>query len=238
MHDNLSILIPVYNEAETISSTLSEIEAKIKTHHEIMIVYDSEQDTTLPVVRKYMEEHREVRLARNKYGRGVLNAIKSGFEDAACSVVLVVMADLSDDLKQVDSMFAKINEGCDIVCGSRYMKGGKQIGGPWFKKVLSRMAGVSLHYLIGIPTHDITNSFKMYTRNILVNTTIESSGGFELGMEITIKAYLKGCKISEVPSTWRDRTAGKSNFKLWNWLPRYFSWYLYALRGRYITHIR
>jgi glycosyltransferase involved in cell wall biosynthesis len=232
MYSSLSIVIPVYNESESIEPTLTEIETKIKTPHEILIVYDFDEDSTLPVVRRYMESNSKVRLVRNKYGKGVLNAIKSGFQEATYNAVLVVMADLSDDLGKVDKMFDKINEGYDIVCGSRYMKGGRQIGGPWIKKTLSRIAGVSLHYLAGIPTHDITNSFKIYTRRVLESVIIESSGGFELGMEITIKAFQKGMKITEIPSVWMDRSAGESKFMLWKWFPRYFHWYMVALKGR------
>jgi len=234
MHNSLSIVIPVYNEADAIAATLTEIETKIKTPHEVLIVYDFEEDSTLPVVRRYMESNSKVRLVKNKYGKGVLTAIKSGFQEVAHSVVLVLMADLSDDIGKVDKMFERVNEGFDIVCGSRYMKGGKQIGGPWLKKTLSRTAGVSLHYLTGIPTHDITNSFKMYTKRTLESIEIESNGGFELGMEITIKAYHKGMEITETPTVWKDRSSGKSNFKLWSWLPRYLHWYLFALRRRFV----
>lgn len=113
------------------------------------------------------------------------------------------------------------------------MKGGKQIGGPRLKKILSRMAGISLHYIIGIPTHDITNSFKMYSREIIDTFEIESTGGFEIGMELTIKAYISGFKITEIPSTWKDRIAGESNFKMWKWIPKYIYWYLYAVSGRF-----
>ena len=127
-------------------------------------------------------------------------------------------------------MLAKVNEGYDIVCGSRYMKGGRQIGGPRFKKFLSKFAGISLHLLVGIPVRDITNSFKMYTKKVLEDIRIESSGGFELGMEIVIKAYNKGYKITEVPSLWTDRQSGDSRFRLWRWLPKYLHWYWFAIQ--------
>jgi Glycosyltransferases involved in cell wall biogenesis len=227
MKDFINIVIPVYNEGENILSTLSEIERKVSTKHQIFVVYDFEGDDTLPVLRGQPFQH--LHLIKNKYGRGVLNAIKTGFESAQEGAVLVVMADLSDDLAKVDEMFRKINEGYDIVCGSRYMKGGRQIGGPWFKKQLSRVAGLSLHYFAGIPTHDVTNSFKMYAKKVLEDIQIESNGGFELGMEILIKAHQKGFRITEIPSLWRDRDAGQSKFKLWQWLPKYLHWYWFAL---------
>jgi dolichol-phosphate mannosyltransferase len=231
MTDLLNIVIPVYNEGENILRTLSEIKSHISAPHQIFVIYDFEEDNTLPVIKSLVSQDNPIHLVKNQYGRGALNAIKTGFNSVNEGVILVVMADLSDDLAVVDEMYRKIREGYDIVCGSRYMKGGKQIGGPWFKKLLSRTAGMSLYYMARIPTHDVTNSFKMYTKRVLNELTIESNGGFELGMEIVIKAHLKGYKITEVPSIWRDRSAGESRFKLWQWLPKYLRWYRLALTG-------
>ena len=147
-------------------------------------------------------------------------------------VAVVVMADLSDEISKIDEMFTKISRGYDIVCGSRYIRGGEQIGGPGFKKMLSRMAGISLHYITGIPTHDVSNSFKMYTKKVLNDIEIESHGGFEIGMEITVKSFFKGYKITEIPTVWRDRSAGESKFRLWKWLPEYMHWYLFAVKQK------
>jgi len=233
--DSLQIVIPVYNEGENIAETLADIESKVTTPHSILLVYDFDEDSTIPVVNEIIREQNatNIFLIRNRNGKGVLNAIKTGFDSAKDGVVLLVMADLSDDLSIVDSMFEEINQGYDIVCGSRYMKGGKQVGGPRVKKLLTRTAGISLHLITRIPTHDITNSFKMYRKGVLNSIEIESSGGFEIGMEIVIKAFFKGYKITEVPSTWRDRTAGKSRFKLLKWLPAYIRWYLHAIREHF-----
>ena len=231
MHTHLSIVIPVYNEGSNILAALSEINRCIRTPHEVLIVYDFDEDDTLPAVKQVLSESGNLRLVKNLYGRGVLKAIRTGFESAQHDAILVVMADLSDQLSVVDGMFAKINEGYDIVCGSRYMSGGRQIGGPVFKKLLSRCAGLSLCWLLQFPVHDLTNSFKMYTRKVIRDMQIESTGGFEIGMEILIKAHLKGYRIAEVPSVWKDREAGKSNFKLLKWMPKYAYWYFYAVRN-------
>jgi hypothetical protein len=101
-----------------------------------------------------------------------------------------------------------------------YMRGGHQIGGPLVKRTLSRAAGLSLHIVGGIPTHDPTNNFKMYSRRLLDNVEIESHAGFELAIELTVKAHLLGLPILEIPTTWRDRSAGDSRFRLWAWLPQ------------------
>lgn len=238
----IEIIIPVYNEGANIIRTLEEIEASIKHPHAITVVYDFESDDTLPPLRRFMETRArgseesgrmDIRTVKNAYGRGALNAIRTGFASARLEWCLVCMGDLSDDMTAVAAMLRKAGEGCDVVCGSRYMRGGRQIGGPRFKGLLSRIAGVTLHRIAGVPTHDATNSFKLYRRTLFDRIRVESTGGFEIGMEIVIKAHLLGCKIGEVPSTWRDRSGGESKFKLWKWLPHYLHWYLLAFRGRY-----
>ena len=228
MKELINIVIPVYNEGENIENTFRAIKDKVKTPFQIFIVYDFDQDNTLPVVKSIQDQFK-VRCLKNKYGKGALNAIKTGLESVDDGAILVSMADLSDDYSDVDKMFEKIKGGDDVVCGSRYAKGGKYFGGPKFKSCLSKMAGVSLHYLTGIPTHDITNSFKMYTPRVIKSIHIESGGGFELGMEIVVKAFKLGFKVSEVPTVWKDRSAGESRFKLWEWLPHYLHWYFFAI---------
>jgi hypothetical protein len=152
---------------------------------------------------------------------------------AAAPVVVVSMADVSDDLSRLESMVAGVEAGADVVCASRYMRGGKQIGGPPLKSFLSRAAGVTLRLLSGLPTHDPTNSFKAYSRDFLRRTPIESPAGFALALELTVKAHFGGGRVEEIPSTWTDRTEGKSRFRLFSWLPHYLRWYLWALRQRW-----
>jgi len=142
------------------------------------------------------------------------------------------MGDLSDDLSKVDQMLELYRAGFHIVSGSRYMRGGRIENGPFPKQLLSRIAGVTLHWLRGIPTHDATNAYKLYDRAMLRRLQIESRGGFELSLEITVKAFLAGYKIAEIPCVWRERTSGSSKFKLWSWMPHYLKWYFYAFQPR------
>jgi len=230
----IQVIIPVYNEADNILNTLGELRDKVRAAYTVLIIYDFDGDSTLPVVKGYVAEQccSNIRLIRNKYAGGVLNAIKTGFESCSDGVALVVMADTSDDIGIIDAMLEKINQGYDLVCGSRYMKGGKQIGGPVLKKLMTRTAGVSLHVLTGIPTHDVSNSFKMYRVSLLRDIRVESTGGFEIGMEVLVKAFIGGYRIAEIPSVWRDRSAGKSRFHIRKWLPNYLHWYFYAFRRR------
>lgn len=225
----LHIVTPVYNEADNFPAQYKEVKKLIKTPHELIVVYDFDEDNTVPVVKSFQKKDKNLRLHKNTRGRGALNALLSGFDFVKSGPVLVIMADLSDDLRIVDKMYDKYLEGYAVVCGSRYMKGGKQIGGPFVKRTMSRLAGVSLFWLRRLPTHDITNNFKMYDKKFLNTIDIESQGGFEIAMEITAKAFKQKQKITELPSTWRDRTAGEAQFKLWKWLPSYLRWYFYAL---------
>ena len=116
------------------------------------------------------------------------------------------------------------------------MRGGHQVGGPPLKRLMSRTAGLTLHWFAGVPTHDPTNNFKLYSRRFLDTVTIESTAGFELALELTVKATIAGRRVAEVPTTWRDRTAGQSNFKLRKWLPHYLHWYWVAFRATPVIH--
>jgi len=200
---------------------------------EVLVVHDFDEDTTVPVVERLQSELPELRLHRNTLGRGVLNALKSGLAAARAPYVLVTMGDGSDDPGEIDAMYALANSGADVVAGSRYMRGGHQLGGPLLKRSMSRVAGLSLHWLGGLPIHDATSNYRMYSKRLLQRVTIESRGGFELGIELTVKAYALGMQVAEVPTTWRDRTAGQSRFRLWKWLPRYLRWYWVGIGARF-----
>jgi len=228
----LSVILPVYNEGEAVEPVLRALSAGIRTPHELVVVYDFDGDTTVPVVARLAGEIPGLRGLRNDLGRGVLNAMKAGIAGTAGPYVLISMADGSDEPHVIDAMVALARSGADVVSASRYMKGGRQVGGPPLKRLMSRVAGLSLHHLAGVPTHDPTNNFKLYRRSFLAATPIESSAGFELALELTVKATIAGRRVAELPTTWRDRTAGQSNFKLRKWLPHYLRWYLLALRAR------
>ncbi len=229
----LHIITPVYNEAENFPALYEAVKKHVKTPHRLVVVYDFDEDTTVPVARKYVRRDKTIVLHKNTLGRGALNALKSGIAFVPSGPMLIIMADLADDLSQVDDMYRLYRKGAAVVCGSRYMKGGRQIGGPLVKRTLSRLAGMSLYYVRRVPTHDITNNFKLYDKALLDSITIESQGGFEIAMEITVKAFHMRRRIDELPTTWYDRPAGESNFKLWAWLPSYLRWYFYALKPRH-----
>lgn len=234
--EQLSLIVPVYNEAENFPKLLKEIEANIPQPFQLYVVYDFDGDTTVPVVQEYAQTRPWLHLYRNTLGKGVVYAITAGFQAVGSGPALVIMADLSDDLTQVPRLLELYGQGYRIVCPSRFMRGGKLIGGPPLKRWLSRCAGLSLYYLAGFPSHDATNNYRLYDAALVNELGIESTGGFELALELTAKAFARGVKITEIPTTWRDRTAGESRFQLWKWLPKYLRWYAYAFKAKRIRN--
>ena len=234
----LAIILPVYNEGEAVEPVLRALSAGVRTPHELVVVYDFDGDTTVPVIARLAAEIPGLRGLRNDLGRGVLNAMKAGIAGTTAPYVLISMADGSDEPNLVDPMVALARSGADVVSASRYMRGGRQIGGPLLKRLMSRTAGLTLHLFAGVATHDPTNNFKLYARRYLDTVTIESTAGFELALELTVKATIAGRRVAEIPTTWRDRTEGKSNFKLRKWLPNYLHWYWAAFRARWLRRAR
>ena len=235
-----SIVVPVYNEAENIAPLLRGLVSTVVGNYEILIVYDFDEDSTLPAIAALDPPIAPLRLVKNELGRGVVNAIRAGLGASHIRAglgasrglgAIVMMADLSDPPEAIDPMVVRLRAGCDVVAGSRYMRGGRQIGGPWLKGMLSRLAGLLAYWLTGIGIHDVTTNFRAYSRRVIETTPIESHGGFELGLELTVKSHLRGWQVGEVPASWHDRSAGQSRFQLWKWLPGYLNWYLRLLAG-------
>jgi dolichol-phosphate mannosyltransferase len=232
----VSIVLPVYNEGAAVEPVLRAVSAEVRAAYEIVVVYDFDADTTVPVVARLAADIPGLRGLRNDLGRGVLNAMKAGIAATEAPYVVIMMADGSDEAGAVDPMIALARAGADVVAASRYMRGGHQQGGPILKRLMSRTAGLTLHWFAGVPTHDPTSNFKLYSRRFLEATPIESTAGFELALELTVKATLDGLRVAEVPTTWRDRTSGQSSFRLRKWLPHYLHWYGVAFGGRIGRH--
>jgi len=202
----LSIIIPAYNEESRIGNTLKAFEYGVKTPHEIIVVVDHCTDKTKDIVEQFAKDHLHIRVMENTYDRGFGNAVRTGFEAAQGDAVIPIMADLCDEPCTIDRMHAKLMEGYDVVCGSRYMRGGKKYGGPIIQNIASRFVSYSLKIFTRIPTWDAANAFKMYRRHFLekigyaVNNT-----GTEYSMYIIFRAYFSGGKITEIPTTWRGQ---------------------------------
>jgi glycosyltransferase involved in cell wall biosynthesis len=230
----LDILIPVFNESNSIVPVLDGLKRGVKTAFRVLICYDFEADTTLPAVRGYDVGSMSILLVRNK-SSGPHAAVVSGFRASSADAALVFPADDTYNIHIIDQMVQLFDEGCDIVAASRFMPGGRMEGCPWLKSILVRTAAFTLYTLGRIPTHDPTNGFRLFSRRVHQTIAIESSQGFTYSLELLVKAHRLGWKIGEVPALWFERTPaqGKSRFKVLKWLPAYLPWYFYAFVSTY-----
>lgn len=233
MKIKVDIILPVLHEEENIGHVLLGIKRNVKTSHRVYVVWQDHNDPTISILKQISKKMKNLVLIKSDYGVGMLNALKTGFRHAKSDIIVMMMSDMSDNPSDIDKMINLIDQGYDLVCASRYTKKGNRVGGPKIKGFLSYFACITLQLFTGIPTSDATNAFKCFRRDFIENVKIESIGGFEFPLELTVKAYFKGKKITEIPTIWRERKSGKSKFELIKWLPHYFRWYLLAVKKRY-----
>ena len=230
----VSVVVPAYNEGEHVVPVLDRLFESVRLRCEVLVVVDTPEDTTVPVVNDYQVKEPRIRCVINTYGRGPANAIRFGIDSATAPVAVVTMADGCDDPLQIDDLARLVDRGVAVAAASRYMPGGQQVGGPILKGMLSKAAGRSLRILAHIGTRDATNSFKAYNTAFVRRVGIDSRDGFEIGLELTAKAKRMRLPVAEIPTIWLDRQAGMSNFKLVQWIPVYLRWYRFAF-GRQLT---
>jgi dolichol-phosphate mannosyltransferase len=230
MSPSLAIAMPVYQEAESIEKMIRQLEASVSLPHQVAVVYDRDDDNTLPVVRRLMPEFPNIALLRNCHGNGVgvINAIKTGFYETQSDYVCLVTADCTDQPDAIPAMFALALQGNDLVSGTRYRKGGRKEGGPWLQTKLSQWGNWWFGKLTGLPLSDPTYSFKLYSRRLLNAVTIETEGGWAISLELSIKAHLAGFQMAEIGTLWLDRQFGESKFRLTGWLPVYLKLFLWG----------
>jgi dolichol-phosphate mannosyltransferase len=224
----VSVVVPAYNEGNAIVPVLDRLFESMRLPCEVLVVVDSPDDNTVPVVNEYSKMEPRIRCLVNTYGRGPANAIRYGIAAAAAPVAVVTMADGCDDPRQIDDLARLVDRGVAVAAASRYMAGGQQVGGPVLKGMLSKMAGRSLRLFAHIGTRDATNSFKAYATDFVREVGIDSRDGFEIGIELTTKAKRLGKPVAEIPTIWLDRQAGMSNFRVAKWIPSYLRWYRFA----------
>jgi glycosyltransferase involved in cell wall biosynthesis len=231
----LDVLIPVYNEGANIRRTLDLIFGSNKTSFRVYICYDRDDDNTLSALDNCPEEYR-ARLVRLKNeGKGAHGAICTGFRRSTAPAVVVYPADDDYNSGIVDRMYRKWkDEGCEIVAASRFISGGSMKNCPWLKAFLVRSAAFTLSWLAGLPTHDASNGFRLFSRHVLEQFEIESTVGFVYSIELLAKSHRFGWKIGEVPALWQERTQGTSRFRVLKWLPAYLRWYFYIFATTYL----
>lgn len=224
----VSVIVPAYHEAEGIGRVLDRLIDAITLEFEVLVVVDDEGDPTVAAVRQHVPDDPRVRTLVNTYGRGPANAIRYGIDAARHPVVVVTMADGSDDPRMIDPLSRLVERGVVVAAASRYSPGGQQVGGPVLKGMLSRAAGRTLGTFARVGTDDATNSFKAFATDFVREVGIDSRSGFEIGLELTAKARRLRRPVAELPTIWLDRTVGESSFDLKDWIPKYLRWYRFA----------
>lgn len=226
---SLDIVVPVYNEGRNILTVLESFRQHVRTPIRVLICYDFDDDDTLRALDGFVDPPFPIIRVKNR-GRGLQEAVVTGFRLSDAPAVLVFPADDFYNAGIIDTMYQRFLSGSEIVAGSRFMYGGRLVGCPWLKAFLTRCASYTLHKLTRFPIHDATNGFRLFSRRVITELPIESTQGFALSLELLVKAHRRGWPITEVPAVWIERTEGRSRFRTIRWLPAYLRWYFYALR--------
>ena len=228
----LSILMPVRNEGINLRIMLKILRAVIDVPHEVLIVYDREDDDSGPVVDAMSAQYPSLRALHNKTGVGVLNAIRVGVAAARGECVLIFAADEVGPVLAIDDMLALISDGCDFVSCTRYAHGGRRLGGSWIGGVLSRLANWMFCRLSGLKLSDATTGIKMFRREVFDRLHLEARPvGWAVTFEMAIKAQLAGMTLGEVPIVSIDRLyGGTSTFSVGPWVVEYLRWFTWGLR--------
>jgi dolichol-phosphate mannosyltransferase len=229
----LDIVIPVYNEGAAIGDVLRSLTDHVRTPFRVLICYDRDEDDTLPALVPFEARGMPIVRVKNR-GRGAFGAVVTGFEESRAPAVLVFPADDDYNAPRLDAMVAKMNEGYDIVCASRFIPGGRMVGCPPLKAAIVRSSALVLHHLARVPSHDSSNGFRLFSRRLLQTIPLESTEGFTYSIELLVKAHRLGWRIGEVAVEWFERKAGKSRFQVIGWLPSYFTWFAYAFETTYL----
>ena len=157
-----TVVIPAFNEGTNIVKTIGDLKALYNSSIDVIVVVDFAEDSTISFFNQIKEKPKSYRIVVQSYGAGPANAIRFGIDQARTDCVVVMMADGSDDVRAIRELSDLVSRGVAVACASRYMSGGQQIGGPRFKRFLSKTAGRIVYSFAGVGTHDPTNSFKIF----------------------------------------------------------------------------
>jgi len=228
----LSVVIPAYNEAESLPETLSTLYATLKNgaiDHEILVTNDNSKDNTLQVLEELQKTIPTLVYYTNAGPNGFGYAVRYGLERFTGDYVAVMMADMSDDPNDLVAFFRMALEGnYDCVFGTRWGKGGKVIDYPELKKIINRIANLIIRIIFRIKYNDCTNAFKLYRRETVEGLHPFLSPHFNLTLELPLKAIVRGYTYAVVPNSWTNRKYGESKLKIKEMGSRYFFILMYC----------
>ena len=234
----LSIVIPARDEEGCIASTIEHLYVELNIHgvpHEIVVVDDGSTDATWEKLKQVRERVPTLRPVRNAGLHGYGRAVIYGLDHMSGDAAVIMMADESDDCRDVVRYWKLLNDGWDAVFGSRFIKGGGVIDYPALKLRINRLANFFIRILFRIPLNDTTNAFKAYRRVAVDGCRPLLSPHFNLTVELPLKTIVRGYTWTVIPITWRNRRSGSAKLKikemgsrylficLYVWLEKYFS---------------
>jgi dolichol-phosphate mannosyltransferase len=234
----LSIIIPARNEESCIASTVEHLHLELqlyKTPHEIVVVDDASTDRTWSVLTALRRKMPELVIVKNESPHGFGRAINRGLDQMRGDAVVIMMADESDDCRDVVRYWKLLNEGYECVFGSRFLRGGGVIDYPRLKLYVNRCANLFVKTLFGFKLNDTTNAFKAYRRTVIDGCRPLISPHFNLTVELPLKAITRGYSWVSVPITWRNRRYGQSKLRIKEMGSRYLFICLYVLLEKWLS---
>ncbi len=234
----LSIVIPARDEEGCIAATVEHLHLELKLNqipHEIVVVDDGSTDGTWSILGEIQARLPELAPVQNHGPHGFGRAILHGIGHSRGDAVVIMMADESDDSRDVVRYWKLLNEGWDCVFGSRFIKGGGVIDYPWHKLRLNRLANLFIRTIFGISLNDTTNAFKAYRRTAIDGCRPILSPHFNLTVELPLKAIVRGYSWTVIPITWRNRRAGVAKLKIREMGSRYFFIVAYVWLEKYFS---
>jgi dolichol-phosphate mannosyltransferase len=234
----LSVVIPARDEEGCILSTVEHLHLELRLHkipHEIIVVDDGSTDTTWDKLTSLAATVPELRPIQNQNRHGFGCAIICGLDHMAGDAVVIMMADESDDSRDVVKYWELLNAGWDAVFGSRFMRGGGVIDYPWVKLRVNRMANFFIRILFNIKLNDTTNAFKAYRKKVIDGCRPLLSPHFNLTVELPLKTIVRGYSWTTMPITWRNRRTGTPKLKITEMGSRYLFICLYVWLEKYFS---
>ncbi len=234
----LSVVIPAHNEAEVIEPTLRGLIDQLGPagiDYEIVVVDDASRDGTGDVVRRVAEDEPRVRVVRNEAPNGFGFAVRAGLNAFTGDSVAIVMADGSDDPRDVVLYHRVLEAGYDCAFGSRFMPGASVHDYPKFKLLMNRVVNLGIRALFRHGYNDTTNAFKAYRREVIENLRPLLSHHFNMTVELPLKAITRGFSYAIVPTSWTNRAAGTSKLQLNEMGSRYLFIVLYVFLEDHLT---
>lgn len=235
----LSVVIPARDEEGCIASTVEHLTVELRLRevpHEIIVVDDGSTDRTWEILQDLKDRLPTVVPIQNQGEHGFGRAVICGLDHMQGDAAVIMMADESDDSRDVAKYWQTLNEGWDCVFGSRFMKGGGTIDYPWTKLLLNRLANKFLQFLFRIPLNDTTNAFKAYRKPVVDGCRPLIAPHFNLTVEIPLKAIVRGYSWTTIPVTWRNRRTGEAKLKIKEMGSRYLFICLYVWLEKYFSH--